>query len=311
MKTVLITGASSGLGFETARSLAASEDWHVVLACRDRERALAAAREMMPSRTTCVSLDLTSLQSVRELARTLPDSPLHAIVCNAAVQHVQPHSTADGFEATFGVNHLGHFLLVQLLLPRLARPGRIVFVASGTHDGERFSGGMPGPRYTSARSLAHALPDEGESAGHFGRRAYATSKLCNVLCAYQLARLTPDVTCNAFDPGLMPGSGLARDYGALARFAWNAILPALRPFSKQVNGTRTSARALARLVTDPSLAEVTGAYFEGMRRVNSSKLSYDETLARDLWNTSLELTGRPAAGVLGDGTGLQPGVGSH
>lgn len=107
--------------------------------------------------------------------RDLP--PLTAILCNAGTQIVTgTRTTVDGFEQTFAVNHLAHFLLVQLLLPRLVSPGRIVLVASDTHDPDRHTG-MPAPAYTNARSLAYPDDTETGSASTIGRRRYTTSKL--------------------------------------------------------------------------------------------------------------------------------------
>jgi NAD(P)-dependent dehydrogenase (short-subunit alcohol dehydrogenase family) len=246
-------------------------------------------------------LDLASLASIRAFTDALAeraDPPLKAIVCNAGIQVVSGLShTEDGFETTFGVNHLGHFLLVNRLLKRLVTPARVVFVASGTHDPAQRTG-MPVPVYTDARTLAHPAPGPEANPGEVGRQRYTTSKLCNVLCTYELARRletaglsTPDapVTVNAFDPGLMPGSGLARDYSPLQRFAWNFVLPVLRWFMPNVNTTEASGQALARLVTDPALAGVSGRYFEGRREIRSSQASYDEAVARALWDTSAEL----------------------
>jgi NAD(P)-dependent dehydrogenase (short-subunit alcohol dehydrogenase family) len=251
-----------------------------------------------------MTLDLASLASVRRFVgdfgrRELP--PLRAIVCNAGIQIVSaPTHTEDGFETTFAVNHLGHFLLVNLLLRHLVAPARIVLVSSGTHDPEQRSG-MPSPRYPDARKLA--LPETDpeaprEAPGTAGPRAYTTSKLCNVLCTYELSRRLQaerlstkerPITANAFDPGMMPGTGLARDYGALARFGWKFVLPVLRLLVPNVNGTRRSGRALARLVTDPRLEGVSGRYFQGFRDVRSSKESYDAGKAAELWETSAAL----------------------
>ena len=147
--------------------------------------------------------------------------PVHALVCNAGIQVVSgAEATDNGVEMTFGVNHLGHFALVHGFLDHLARPARIVVVSSGTHDPAKHTG-MPEPRYTSAAELAR--PDDCGTAED-GRRAYTTSKLCNLLFSYELDRRLghgeQGVTVNAFDPGLMPGSGLARDYPPLQRLAW-------------------------------------------------------------------------------------------
>jgi len=184
------------------------------------------------------------------------------------------------------------------LLPQISAPARIVFVSSGTHDPDQWTG-MPVPQLQDAVSLAHPKEDgaAAESAQKVGQRRYTTSKLCNILCAYELARRLQasgqTVTVNAFDPGLMPGSGLARDYGPVSRFVWNFVLPALRLMVKNVNSTQTSGKNLARLILDPELASVTGKYFIGSTESPSSKESYDAVKARSLWEGSARLVGLP------------------
>jgi NAD(P)-dependent dehydrogenase (short-subunit alcohol dehydrogenase family) len=163
-----------------------------------------------------------------------------------------------------------------------------VVVSSGTHDPARFTG-MPHPRYTSAAELAHP---PGELTAEEGRRRYTTSKLCNLLFTYELDRRLEHgaqaVTVNAFDPGLMPGSGLARDYPPLQRVAWRYVLPALR-FLPGINSTKTSGRNLAALAADPRFDGVTGMYFEGSKPALSSADSYNIDTARELWETSAHL----------------------
>lgn len=290
-KTAIITGASAGLGLECARALLRSDpSWHLVLAVRDVGRGADAVRQLAePGRCTVMQMDLASLASVRAFTEAVRNSglpPLHAIVCNAGLQVVSGTEwTQDGIEMTFGVNHLGHFALVCDLLDELARPARILVVSSGTHDPSKRTG-MPAPRYTSAADLAH--PRAGQSADD-GRRRYTTSKLCNVLFAYELDRRLGDgVTVNAFDPGLMPGSGLARDYPPLQRLVWRYLLPALRVLPA-VRSTRTSGRYLAALVTDARYDGVSGQYFDGLRPIRSSTDSYDRDMALDLWQTSEQL----------------------
>ena len=297
MRTAIITGANSGLGLQCARSLLATDpSWHVVLAVRDPERGAAAVEQLgSGQRCTVMQLDLASLSSVQGFiddARVGGLPPLHAVVCNAGVQVVSgAQTTADGYEMTFGVNHLGHFALVSGLLDALRPPARIVVVSSGTHDPAKFTG-MPHPHYASAAELAQP---PGELTGEEGRRRYTTSKLCNLLFCYELDRQlehgTRGVTVNAFDPGLMPGSGLSRDYPPLMQFAWRYVLPALR-FLPGVNSTRTSGRHLAALAADPRLDGVTGMYFEGNKPALSSVDSYDLDKARELWETSERLRAR-------------------
>jgi light-dependent protochlorophyllide reductase len=296
-KTAIITGASAGLGLECARTLLDTTpsdgdgSWHVVLAVRSPTRGAEAVAQLgAPERCTVIEVDLASLQSVHAFVREVRDAqlpPLHAIVCNAGVQVVSgTELTAEGVEMTFGVNHLGHFALVQSLLDELADPARIVVVSSGTHDPAKHTG-MPSPHYSSAAELAHPPGDTID-----GRRRYTTSKLCNVLFAYELDRRLGQgqrgITVNAFDPGLMPGSGLARDYSPIGRWAWRYLFPALRVLPN-VNSTRSSGQRLAALAGDSRYDGVTGSYFEGLRPIRSSVDSYDRDKALDLWEISERL----------------------
>jgi light-dependent protochlorophyllide reductase len=309
MNTVIITGANIGLGFECARALVATREWHVILACRNAERGRDAVKRLFArswyKNIEAMVLDLGSLASIRAFAAAYAERidlpPLTALVCNAGTQVVSGLSrTTDGFETTFGVNHLGHFLLANLMLRQMAAPARIIFVSSGTHNPAE-STGMPPPRFRDARLMAYPERDAeaiAEKPGVSGRRAYSTSKLCNVMCAYEMSRRlrleglsSPDapITVNAFDPGLMPGTGLARDYSGLARFAWNRVLPILRPIIPHANTPTRSGRALASLVTDPKLAKTTEKYFRGYKESPSSTESYERGKAAALWQQSAEL----------------------
>ena len=305
LNTVIITGGNTGLGYQCAKEIASARGWRVILACRDETRAAHAVARLVAetsnSHIEAMPLDLASLASVRRFAQDFlarDRRPLKALVCNAGIQIVTGLTyTPDGFETTFAVNHLGHFLLINLLLRCLEPPARIVIVSSGVHDPEHWSG-MPAPRYQDAKLLA--WPDRDPAArtaspGTAGRRAYTTSKLCNVLCAYELVRrlrhrsAPSPISVNVFDPGLLPGSGLARDYSPLQPFAWNFILPWLRLFVPVVSSPRKSGKALARLVLAPEFEGVSGKYFQIFKEIPSSKGSYDERKAADLWETSVEL----------------------
>ncbi|ANE79712.1 alanine-phosphoribitol ligase [Mycobacterium adipatum] len=293
-RSVIITGANTGLGLECARAiLARDESWHIVLAVRDVSRGAAAVAELgAPDRCTVLACDLASLASVHAFTTAVAAAglpALHAVVCNAGLQVVSGlQMTADGVEITFGVNHLGHFALIEGLRAQLVAPARIVMVASGTHDPKKFTG-MPHPRYTTAEALAHPQPDEPVD----GRRRYTTSKLCNVLYTYELDRRLDHggagITVTAFDPGLMPASSLSRDYTPLQQVVWRTVSPLLRALPN-VNSLTTSGTRLAALAIDPRFEGVTGEYFEGAKPIRSSAQSYDTALARDLWETSARLT---------------------
>lgn len=321
-RTVIVTGGNVGLGLACVRALAqdpsGSAPWHVVVACRDPDRARETVERLQQearaggssARVEAMRLDLASFQAVREFAGLLGRRldagelpPLRALVCNAGVQSGGKETfTADGFESTFGVNHLGHFLLVDLLAPRLVAPARVAVVASGTHDPAQKTG-MPAPAWNEPAALAKGtlgLPAARDSVASAARRRYTTSKLANVYFTRALARRLPaGVTANAFDPGLMPGTGLVREAPAPLRFVWHQVLPRMLPLlrrlvSANIHTPAESGAALARLVTDPALAGTTGKYFEGTREIPSSEESYDEERAEQLWQASLALTGRGA-----------------
>jgi NAD(P)-dependent dehydrogenase (short-subunit alcohol dehydrogenase family) len=316
-RTVVITGGNTGLGFACANAILESPHgapWHVVLACRDEGRAQAAVDQLtsgagVAGQVEAMSLDLASLASVRAFAAELTKRlstgttpPLHAVVCNAGVNSgTRPTATADGFESTFGVNHLGHFLLINELLPALQSPARVVVVASGVHDPAQKSG-VPAPAWNDPAGLARGQLGPAAASDNSlvsGQRRYSTSKLANVYFTYALARrLPPGVTANAFDPGLMPGTGLMREAPAPFRFVANRILPHAIPllrrvYSPNVHTVQESGDALARLVTDPEQDATTGRYFEGRRQIRSSDESYNDERAEELWTASVALTARP------------------
>lgn len=312
-RTVVITGGNSGLGFGCASAILKSPNgapWHVILGCRDNGRAQAAVKQLisgagvMGGEVEAMPLDLASLASVRTFANELKKRlssgvipPLHAVVCNAGVNPFRTKTvTVDGFESTFGINHLGHFLLVNELLPALQSPARVVVVASGVHDPAQKSG-VPAPAWNDAAALARgelSSAAASDTAFASGQRRYSTSKLANVYFTHALAcRLPAGITANAFDPGLMPGTGLIREAPAPLRFIARNIPIALlrRVFSPNVHTAQESGDALARLVTDPELASVTGGYFEGRRQIRSSDESYNDQRELELWNASVALTG--------------------
>jgi NAD(P)-dependent dehydrogenase (short-subunit alcohol dehydrogenase family) len=296
MQTAIITGGNGGLGYHCARAIAAaSPQWHLIIASRDHakstEAVLSIIAETRNTGVGAMELDLGSLDSVRRFGAdfaSLALPPIGAIVCNAGIQVISGITYNDeGYETTFAVNHLGHFLLVNLLLRHLNDRARIVVVSSGTHNPDQFTG-MPKPDYRDA--ISAAKPQLGADPGNAGRRAYTTSKLCNVMFTYELSRRLKAegherICVTAFDPGLMPGTGLARDYRPFQKFLWNFVLPALR-FIPGVNSTSRSVIDLARLVLDPGLEGVSSKYFVGRRSVPSSKDSYNGRKAAELWESS-------------------------
>lgn len=207
--------------------------------------------------------------------------------------------TKDGFEATFGVNHLGHFLLTNLLLGSFSDAGRILFVSSGTHDPSQNTG-IAEPVYENARLLAY--PNDTKSVQtmmsmiRLGQRRYTTSKLCNILCAYELderirTQTKKSIAVNSFNPGQMAGTGFSRTFPPIVRIISNFIVPFLGLFKPNSTNTEKSGVALATLVMAREYQSISGRYFDGTHEMKSSELSYNKEVRRDLWRTSSELTG--------------------
>ena len=296
-KTVIVTGANAGLGYETAKNIALSDPaYHVVLACRSTSRAKAAAASLRAETGNphlhATHVDLASLASVRSFVNDLSGEvlpPLHGIVCNAGISASgvpgRPR-TEDGFEMIFGVNHLGHFLLTNLLLSSMDDHGRIVFVTSDLHNPPAF---FPAKvRYVSGDEIAH---------GTAGMAQYCISKLCNIYCTYEMARLIqeqPDkrITVNAFNPGAMPDTGFAAPTGnALTRGAVRIVGGMMGALIGKQSTAAESGRSLASLITGPEHAKTTGAYIDRGAIAESSRLSHDQDNARELWRASITMTG--------------------
>jgi light-dependent protochlorophyllide reductase len=304
-QTVIITGGNSGLGYQCAKAIAQSErGWHIIIASRNLDRVDSAINKLITETAyphiQGLEMDLASLQSVRHFVQQLPQlnlPSLKGLVCNAGIQILSGNTyTEDGFETTFGVNHLAHFLLVNLLLPQMDENSRIVFVSSGTHD-PALKSGMPAPRYESPHQMA--FPPEINATANIteiGQCRYTTSKLCNLLCTYELARRLQrdrlEISVNAFEPGLMLDTQLGRDYTAKAKLAllFKNFWPFLREILKFQN-SQSVGQTLALLISNPDLDGVTGKYFDGLRQRQSSPESHDERKALELWNESKVLVG--------------------
>jgi NAD(P)-dependent dehydrogenase (short-subunit alcohol dehydrogenase family) len=281
-RTVLLTGGTSGLGLQAARTLAARPGVAVVAT----GRTVADAPPVPGVRWT--ALDLADRASV---ARAAAESgPLAALVCNAGSQFADVRRTAAGWEATFAVNHLGHVDLICGLLAagRLAAGARIVVVSSGTHDPDVRTG-MPAPRLTTASA---AVADVSESGATAARRRYTTSKLANAMTALLLARRLAGrgIAVTVFDPGLMPGTGLVRDAPRPVQLLWRTAAHALRVLPG-VTTPAASGAVLAELADGPAWAASSGVYVSLDRERPASVQARDEAAQERLWAESLELLG--------------------
>lgn len=309
MPTVLITGGHTGLGFEAAKRMAANSRLNLLLAGRSLDKVERAAKQIRSAygvEVTPIQLDLSSLASVRTAAescramlKTGQVDSLQAIVCNAGGQFQGPISYgADGYEETFAGNYLGHFLLVDLLLDSLSDQGRIVFTASGTHDPETMDGKIVG-RAVEPDAQALALDGKNGLKPISGGKRYSTSKLCTILYAYELDRKLrrshSSITSIAFDPGLIPETGLSRTSPKPVQ--WLTTTSLMKGFLKVLGVTMGSlsfsGNALAKIAADPAFAGGSGKYFQSKNgrliEARSSKVSYDEQRAAKLWSDSEQL----------------------
>ncbi|ETS80873.1 hypothetical protein PFICI_08402 [Pestalotiopsis fici W106-1] len=305
-RSVIVTGGTQHLGYHAALSIAQAHPEYLVVIASRSARADAANtinRTLNQQNTRFIPLDLSSLDKVKDFAQKWASSghaPIQALVLNAGIQHpYELHLTEDGLEETFAVNHVGHALLFHLLYPHLAQGARIVLTSSGTHDPAQKSG-VTDAKYETAEQLAHPA---GSDLKYPGRGRYSTSKLVNVLWTYALHRRLQvnmpekSITVNAFDPGLMPGTGLSREATRFERFLWHKIMPNIIPllrrvFTPNVHTTEESGQALARLAIGIDVAGVSGKYFEGLKQISSSIDSYDEKKQEDIWSWTINYLGK-------------------
>ena len=271
MTTYLITGGNTGIGLSTATALATSGG-RVFIACRSAAAGEAAVVRIKADSGSAdvrlLPLDLASLASVRSCAAAFLalDEPLHVLVNNAGVGG-QRGLTTDGFELHFGVNHLGHFALTQLLLPRITATGpgsRIVNVSSEAHYN------APGIDFQAVRR---------PTATFVGAREYAVSKLCNVLFTQELARRVPGVSSYALHPGVV------------ASDIWRRVPRLARPFiTRRMLTIEQGAVTSLHCAAAPGAAAESGLFYDKCAVRPPSAVATPE-LAEQLWKHSSEWTG--------------------
>ena len=264
---MLVTGCNAGIGFETARALAA-HGAHVIVACRtldkanetsDRIRVAHPRAELSP-----LALDLGSFECIRQAVSSVHVGALHALICNAGLYMDEFEPTVEGLESTVGVCHYGHFLLTTLLVDKLRRaaPARVVMVASESH------------RYPARLDLEH-FPLEAHNFKAL--TAYGQAKLANVLFANELTRRYRDVgiVANSVHPGSMIGTSIFRNSLPAKLFAL-----AVRPFTKSIE---QGAATTVYCATASELTNTGGQYFRDCKPHSMSRGARDAEMAKRLW----------------------------
>lgn len=281
-KVIVITGATSGIGRAVALSLGRRGASLVLVGRNTRkgEELVRMIRSDYPdSAAKFFQADISNLEEVRTLALRVNDchDRIDALINNAGARFTQFEETSEGFERTFATNYLGHFLFTLLLLERLMRAhaARIITVGSGAHFGVH---GDP------IWMLTHEAYER--------KLAYSTSKLANIMFAYELARRLSDtsITSNAVDPG-----GVATNFGrnnGLA--AWLRHLTYYASKGQLIMPSRAAGHIVSLALAE-EFEGVTGQYFFECKPVKSSRLSRDIATAHELWSLSVKLTGIDAS----------------
>jgi NAD(P)-dependent dehydrogenase (short-subunit alcohol dehydrogenase family) len=284
-KTVVVTGGNSGIGFETAVALG-SMGARVLITARNADKGRAAVAAITQrvggeGGVQLVVFDLADLASVRRGAEEiLEQAPrLDVLVNNAGLVLTERAETIDGYEATFAINHLGPFLLTNLLLDRMTAsvPSRIVNVSSTAHNAARK--GLP-------------FDDLQTTHGYRGMRVYGQSKLANILFTLELSRRFADkgLTANSLHPGTVrTGYGGDGDAHGFLAFGIKIASPF---FLSPAKGARTSVY----LASSPEVEGATGEYFVKCKPRNPRRWAQDPEAARHLWEVSEELVGLAPAG---------------
>jgi len=301
-KTVIVTGGNSGIGLAAAKELAATGRWNIVLACRSLEKANMAMDSISNGKENVEArqLDLSDLKSVEKFSREWGNRQLDCLALNAGVHtgyRTVPLHSKQGYELTVATNHIGHFHLTELLRKKrgMARTGRIVYVASSLHYGKPGTSmlgelkglemGFKAPTF----SMVSGAPFNSD-------QAYKDSKLCNVMTTLELSRRLKQeksqVTCTCMSPGLIPTTGLFREYNPYFVWIFNYFM--LNVFKVAVSEEEGGKR-LAELIDSDAVEGMTGVYFARnsktgkFEEVAPSEEAQDIKKASKLWTLTHKL----------------------
>ncbi len=313
VRTAIVTGASSGVGLYATKALVA-RGWHVIMACRDVEKAhgAAAAIGIAPDRLSVMPIDLGVQASVRAFAAAFQATgrALDALVCNAAVYKPRleaPERSLEGYEISVATNHLGHFLLCHLLLEDLARvPGsRLITLGTVTANSEEFGGKVPIPAPANLGDLkgleaGFTAPISMIDGGTFrAGKAYKDSKLCNMIVSRELHRrynVRTGIVFNTLYPGCVADTALFRDTPR----AFQRIFPWFQKnITKGYVTQQLSGERVAQVVADPEFMQ-SGVHWSWGNRQKEGRKPFAQALserasnqARNerLWTLSMQMVG--------------------
>lgn len=285
-ETAVVTGSTSGIGKETALSLARLGA-HVIIHGRDEERGKEVRDRASETEGSAElkTADFSTFGNVCDFAQGVTDSvdSLDVLVNNAGGWFSKGRLTEDGIEHTFAVNHLAPYVLTAKLLPMLeeSNRGRIIMTSSNAHRGGTHS---------------FTVEDVTDITGYRGFSAYCRSKLANVLFTRELAKRLREgdssVTANSFHPGAVPGTGFPRGTPTPLRIAAKALVFVPEKIeSAFVTTVPEGAQTPVLLAASPKAEGISGHYFKDLRPIEPSSQALDDRKAETLWKTSRELTG--------------------
>lgn len=281
MRTIIITGANSGLGFETAKKIANNKEYEIILACRNLKKGKEAKDEIVAETNNkninVMEIDTSSLKSVRNFVEEFKklNKKIYGLINNAGISSMGHDGlSVDGIEVVCATNYLGHFLLTNLLLPYMENKAKIFNVTSDMHN-------PPGKmEWVDPELLFHPLIND--------RRKYSYSKLCNIYFTYELDEILrkndSNILVNAFNPGMMDTNFSGGHNSSIRTIIVKLTMP------ERLGNLDKSSTALKELITDDKFKD-TGKYYDrSTNYINSSELSYNIYNRKDLWNKSLKIT---------------------
>jgi protochlorophyllide reductase len=270
-KLCVITGGTSGIGRKVVACLLAErQDHRVVVIARPSPR-VDQLRELPGcQRLSVVPGDLARLRSIAQACdeiKGMLDSGIDLLALNAGVQVVRGNArSADGFELSFAVNFLAHFLIVERLKALLRLGGRIIFTSSEVHDPDAFClVGIGRATWQDPLVLADAERSQDHLASPVerGEARYCASKLLSLMYVRHLARVLPGIAVMAFNPSVVPGTNIGRDRNWLQRLGWKHVMPLVTPFLPGARSLNTSASDLLWLMTESDARNLSGHYVNG------------------------------------------------